>query len=634
MSFWGELRRRNVYKVGAAYLVAAWLLAQVVALIDEPLGLPVWFDTAVIVLLAVGLPVAVLLAWAYEVTPEGIKKTRQVPLERSITHVTGQKLNYIVTGLIALVVALLVIDNYVLTDRAAERVAGEPADTRSGAEVGSEQEGGESSIAVIPFDNLSSDPEQEYFVDGLSEELLNSLAQLDGLRVIARTSSFAFKDSDRTLREIAEILDVDYVLEGSVRKAGNTIRIVAQLILAEDESHLWSLTYDRELKDVFAIQEEIARAVADEFSTTLGIEGRELFPGGTQNLAAYDHYLRAQSFAQGVNDSERSQAIAEFEAALELDSNFGLAQVRLAQVLTRSASLDPSVDGIVQRRDRAVENAIRLAPDLPATSWLRSQQHLRRLEWVETQQALEEMLARSPANDHEANQEFGVFLMTVGRARESLSYLERARRADPLVAGPSVALAMAHDALGNHDRAVALFRDTQGLAGYGFTAIIPQFYRLLAKRDVAGALAVLGYANVADVPDEPPSRARGAPRAQVALDTLMLDASRHLDNPERGLEIVRAAFEDPNLDTVAGMGNLAFFAAYFGDSALGANAYRRSLLASTVLLQFAWTPIMEPVRGQPEFRDLMREIRLVDLWRQSGWPEHCRPLSANDFECD
>lgn len=237
MSFWGELSRRNVYKVGAAYIVAAWLLARVVALVDGPLQLPVWFDTAVIVFLAVGFPIAVLLAWAYEVTPEGIKKTRHVPREESITHLTSQKLNYVVTGLLALVVALLVMDLYVLTEET-ERVTGGPDGTRSTAEARSEREGGETSIVVIPFDNLSSDPEQEYFVDGLSEELLNSLAQLEGLRVIARTSSFAFKNTDRTAQEIAEMLDVEYLLEGSVRTAGDTLRIVAQLILAEDSSHI------------------------------------------------------------------------------------------------------------------------------------------------------------------------------------------------------------------------------------------------------------------------------------------------------------------------------------------------------------------------------------------------------------
>jgi TolB-like protein len=615
MSFWGELKRRNVFKVGAVYALIAWVIAQVVALIDEPLRLPVWFDTTVLVLLAIGFPVALVFAWAYELTPSGLRRTDDVPREESSTHLTGQKLNYVLTGLLVFAVIFLFVDNYLWT--------GEPATTTATAEdlagpADEELQGPTHSIAVIPFENLSSDPEQEYFADGLSEELLNSLAQITGLRVIARTSSFAFKGSDRTLREIAEILDVDYILEGSVRKAGNTIRIVAQLILAEDESHLWSRTYNRELEDIFAIQEEIAGAVADEFSATLGIEGREFFAGGTENVAAYDHYLRAQSFARrGVENLAREQAIAEMEAALELDSNFGLAQIGLAQLLTTWANLDPSVDGLEERRDRAVENAIRLAPELPGTSWLRSQQHQRRREWIETEQALEEMLARSPANDYEANQRFGAFLVSVGRARESLSYLERARRSDPLVAGPSVALAMAHDALGNHDRAVALFREMQDLAGYGFTAIVPQFYRLLAKGDVAGALAALGT--------QP---------AQSALDRMMLDASRYLDDPERGHEVIRAAFEDPALDTVAGMGNIAFFAAYFGDSALGVKVYRRSLLASSVLLQFAWTPIMAPVRRHPEFKDLMRELALVDLWRESGWPEHCRPITTNDFECD
>lgn len=240
---------------------------------------------------------------------------------------------------------------------------------------------------------------------------------------------------------------------------------------------------------MLAIQEEIALAVAAELSATFGIVDVELFPGGTQNVPAYDHYLRAQSFAQrgAVDGVPRNQAIREFEAALELDPSFGLAQVGLAQVLTAWANNDTSAARLPERRDRAVENAIRLAPELPGTSWLRSQQHLRRFEWVEAEQALQEMLGRSSANDYEANQLFGAFLVSVGRA---------------------------------------------------------------------------------------------------------------------------------------------------SDLELSITAYRRSLLASTALLQFAWTPIMQPVRGHPEFRELMREIRLVDLWRRTGWPKHCRPLGTNDFECD
>ena len=264
MSFFNELKRRNVFKVGIAYVVVAWLVAQVLQLVFESFGTPDWVMKTVLVLLATGLPFALFFAWAFEMTPEGLKRESEVDRSQSITHETGQKLNYTIIAVLVLALGYFAYDKFVLTSgRDAALV--EATTQAISEQVVTEEAPSESdkSIAVLPFVNMSSDEEQEYFSDGLSEELLNLLAKIPELRVAARTSSFSLKGKELQISEVGEILKVAHVLEGSVRKAGNQVRITAQLIQAEDGYHLWSETYDRSLDNIFAIQDEIAAKVVD-----------------------------------------------------------------------------------------------------------------------------------------------------------------------------------------------------------------------------------------------------------------------------------------------------------------------------------------------------------------------------------
>jgi TolB-like protein len=249
MSFWKELSRRNVIKVGIAYAVAAWLIIHPIDIIFPILHLPDWTTTFVTALFIIAFPFVLLFSWIYEITPKGLKRTKEVPLSKSITHLTGKRLNYIIVGLLVVAVAYLLFDKYYINRYANETKKVTDVSTAIKAK---------KSIVVIPFANLSSDKEQESFVDGLSEEMINSITQIPDLRIIARTSSFAFKNSNKTAQEIAKALNVEYILEGSVRKAANELRITTQLINAADESHLWSKTYDKKLKDIFTIQEDIA----------------------------------------------------------------------------------------------------------------------------------------------------------------------------------------------------------------------------------------------------------------------------------------------------------------------------------------------------------------------------------------
>jgi TolB-like protein len=305
MSFWAELKRRNVLRVGAVYLAAAWLLAQIGDVVAQAFSAPAWPMRVLLVLLALGLPVVLIVAWLFELTPEGLKLTREVAVEASITHATGRRLDRVLTGMIALLIVVLVADRWWPSS-----MASKPADLGpvpaafGGAAKPAPSAGSEKSVAVLPFVNLSSDPEQEYFSDGLSEEILNQLAQIAELRVTARTSSFFFKGKNEDLRVIGQQLNARYLLEGSVRKAGNELRITAQLVDAAAGSHLWSRTFDRTLNDVFAIQEEIAMAVSGAMSVSLDVGAMARTRGGTTNLEAYDKYLRAHALdrQRGTSD--------------------------------------------------------------------------------------------------------------------------------------------------------------------------------------------------------------------------------------------------------------------------------------------------------------------------------------------
>ncbi|MEM9301839.1 MAG: adenylyl cyclase, partial [Pseudomonadota bacterium] len=269
MSFLGELQRRNVIKVAVAYLVAAWLLLQVTEVLVELLELPTSAGRFVIMLLALGFFPALLFAWIYELTPEGIKRESEIDRTDSITPQTGRKLNVAIIGMLVATAGYFFWESRLKDDvpAPAPTVAAEsPAPAPDAVEDAPPQV---QSIAVLPFVNMSNDPEQEFFSDGLSEEILNALAKIGDLRVISRTSAFAFKGKDVSIPDIAAQLDVTHVLEGSVRTAGTSVRITAQLIEVDSDSHLWSEAYNRELANVFEIQEEISKAIAAQLEVRL-----------------------------------------------------------------------------------------------------------------------------------------------------------------------------------------------------------------------------------------------------------------------------------------------------------------------------------------------------------------------------
>lgn len=285
MSFFEELKRRNVFRIAVAYLVSAWVALQLADIVLESIEAPHWVIQAFMLAIGLGFPLALVFAWAFELTPEGIKKEKHVDRSQSITHQTGQRMNRGIIVALTIAVALLLFDRFM--PRGAPEPAVEPASAAAQAEQAK-------SIAVLPFVNMSSDTEQEYFSDGISEEILNSLARVKELKVAGRTSSFAFKGQNQDLRQIGETLGVEHILEGSVRKSGTKVRITAQLIQVDDGFHLWSDTYDREMDDVFAIQDEIATAILTQLKAHL-LDGEQVtVTTARADSRAYDLYLLAK----------------------------------------------------------------------------------------------------------------------------------------------------------------------------------------------------------------------------------------------------------------------------------------------------------------------------------------------------
>ena len=349
-----ELRRRNVFRVATVYLIASWLLIQVAETVFPALQLPEWTVTFVVVVLAILFPIAVIFAWAFELTPEGLKKTTEVEPKSSITSRTGQKINYLIIGILAVAILFLALTHGGLKD---DGVSAERSATGTSAA---------QSIAVLPFVNMSDDEDNEFFSDGLSEELLNVLAQVEGLRVAARTSSFFFKDSNEDVRSIASKLGVDHLLEGSVRRSGDRIRVTAQLIKADDGFHLWSDTYDYTVDDVFRIQDEISLAVVDALKVNLlGKERERLTKRATTNVEAHNLYLRGRQFLHLRTLESIRQARKLFQQAVRMDPGYALAYSGLSdsiQLLATNHSMITAAQAEAESRP-LLDRAIALDPE-------------------------------------------------------------------------------------------------------------------------------------------------------------------------------------------------------------------------------------------------------------------------------
>ena len=364
-NFFAELKRRNVYKVAVAYAVAAWLLIQVATQVFPFFEIPNWAVRLVVVLLALGFPVALILAWAFEITPEGIKRESEIEAGQSITHRTGRKL-VALTAVLAVIAAGLFVFQFLRRNPIAPRSPSEELrrDKESEAAPASIPA---KSIAVLPFENLSSDKDNAYFTDGVQDEILTDLAKIADLKVISRTSVMQYKDAaKRNLPDIAQALKVAHVLEGSVQRAEHRVRVTAQLIDARTDAHLWAQRYDGDLSDVFAIQSEIAQKIADQLQAVLSPKERTAIADKpTSDLAAYDLYLRAVQLEHGTKaDPDLRERFRLLEDATARDPSFVPALCALAQAHLHMYwfNLDHTEARLAQAK-KAIDAAERLKPD-------------------------------------------------------------------------------------------------------------------------------------------------------------------------------------------------------------------------------------------------------------------------------
>lgn len=617
MSFFNELKRRNVFRVGAAYLVVAWLLLQIMDTVAPIIGLSDSFARGVLFLIVLGLPIVLVVSWIFELTPQGLQT--QAEADQSGARTYASKLNTLIIGGLSLVIVLLVVDNYVLVDgdvSAVQTVAEDSADASFQGEI--TQTGNlEKSIAVLPFENQSNDEDQEYFSDGLTDELINTLSQVQDLLVIGRNSSFYFKDSDEDLREIGELLDVSYILQGSVRKAGNQLRVTAQLMEANSGFLIWSENYDRELADVFAIQDEIAEEVTTNLSISLGV-GEFDRPGMTRNVAAYDAYLRGvQVFLeQGL---EPKEAIIHLREAVDLDSDFALAWATLSRAYYLdlvSSPIDEMAD-INQLEVAAGRRANDLAPDMPEIMSFNAQQVKETGNWLEADRLFREQVALYGDSDSRTNADFGKFLRLAGKSSEALVYLQRAKRLDPLNPTISQDLGLTLLSLNRLEEGVA--EADRGLALN--SAIALRFLHAIKTvaayidNDLELAISTLEVTSPGDE------------EFDVALPLVRQLAAGEVDNVVGQLREKRQQNVAPIEFAILGP-----VAALTGDAELAMSYFFDPRVDDS---HGFWQPFSRAYYNEPEMKQQFRDSGLVTYWQASGWNDFCQPIEGteDDFEC-
>lgn len=452
MSFLEELKRRNVFRVGAAYVVVGWVIAQVAEFAFENFGAPEWLLKSFVVILFLGLPIALVFAWAFEMTPEGLKRERDVVRGESITAHTGRKLDRLIIVGLVICVAVLLADKFWLSEQPVEPDA--VATEQQSAAVDEITEP-DRSIAVLPFVNMTDD--KDYFADGLSEELLNLLAKIPDLKVAGRTSSFMFKGKSDDLRTIGESLGVAHVLEGSVRRSGDKLRITAQLIKVEDGFHLWSETYDREMADIFDIQDDVAKHITEQLKLKLVPDAVR----GTSNMEAYALYLEAVAIMNGEDggfdgdwyDESRERLLR----ATELDENYAQAWGALALAYWFASGVTISSPEGAKLTYEAAKRALAIDPTLPVAKSFAVTADEPNWSWAREIEALQEYVAEQP-DDILANDALAFALLISGYGEAAMPYIERMLEMEPLMGQPYMRKGDALAMQGDIDEAIAAWK--------------------------------------------------------------------------------------------------------------------------------------------------------------------------------
>lgn len=586
--FFAELKRRHVFKVTGIYGIVAFGVLQVADIALPRLGLPDWTVTFMLAVILLAFPVVLIIAWAFEVTPEGVKKTDAAApgeIEAIVAEPLSQRWPI---GLLGLVGVLALLGGGWWIGRSTAPGVESGADSGTAAEVQLAMtdlaDDDRASIAVLPFADMSAAGDQEYFGDGMAEEIINTLVKVRDLRVAGRTSAFAYKGDNKDLREIGAELGVAYLVEGSVRKDGDQLRITAQLIDASDGSHLWSDSYNRAMENVFEIQLEIAEAIADELRVPLGLEADELVRP-TADLEAYDLYLAGRSRIRHRED-QLDEAIQLFEAAIARDSTWAPAWAGLAEAKELigwwdaswdenpedKAERDAIIEAFWSESERAARRALELDPGNATANVALGSVLRNRYQWDESEAAYLRALASDPDNA-EAYQQYGTMLVGVGRIREGRQATERALRLDR---APIRVLWHAVGLLRDGETEEALALMERGIEEFGGTFLRENLVTMYigdGRFDEAEALDGAGLSEGA------------ADRMRAGDQSVLLGLPRDYLNRAR----LWMAIGRPDS----------------ARAAIDRQASRIDLATSWV-----WAPQLDPIRDEPEMQAAMRRLNL------------------------
>jgi TolB-like protein/Tfp pilus assembly protein PilF len=580
VSLFNELKRRKVFRVAIGYVVGAWVIAQAADLVADNFNAPDWVMQMIITLLIVGLPVSLLLSWAFDLTADGIRRTESGGIEGSLV-VSNKSVVALVGGLFL----VLAVVFYLVW----------PRDDRS--------------IAVLPFEDISPGDDQAYLGNGIADELRLELQHLDGLRVAGRTSSNAYAKEDH--KTIGEMLNVDSILEGSVRKEGDSVRIAVQLTNVADGFTIWSESYNRELDKIFEMQEEIATSVAGVLGVRLGVGGVNAFHGaGTQNVAAYEAFLLSQSKGHSVTGV--NAAIPLLERAIELDPNYAAAWSMLA-LRFLAGTFDVAVDEVPAIMERAHEFALRgmqLDPESATAQSALAVVGMLQYDWIGSEQGHTraiELLADRPIATL-----YGIMLMRSGRSADAQKQFGIATSLEPLGGRPASLSWHASLAQGRFDEAQERSNWQSGL-------------------DVIENNLDIAF-NKED-PEELKAAIRAIPETNLSYINLYGPLLAAFDSPERVLSILQDVYREKRLQWPRKLHDIAMSAVYFGDPQFALRVKGEETHINSGRIAAIWYPVMSAVRQLPEFKDLVTELNLVEYWRAYGWADHCAPLGDNDFTC-
>ena len=652
MTFWGELQRRNVVRVAALYVAASWLILQFIETTDSLLDLPAWVGKLAMLILGLGLPVALGISWAYELTPDGLKRDGAFPRTESNRADNAHRINVITLIVAVLAILTVALDRFLPSADARRPIAAVATDEIEGttavpAPIASQAAArSATAIAVLPFANMSSDAEQVFFSDGITEEILNLLANVDGLRVTSRTSSFSFQGQTVDLPTIARKLGVSHVVEGSVRRAGDRVRVTAQLIDVETDTHLWSETYERQVDDVFTIQADIAGHIARALKIALGAEDlASIGQPPTADIESWQRFLQARyKLRNRKTATDLDEALVLVNSATARDPNFARAHSLRALILLLRPSWrqgftnefeaqrmnSPAGQEAEEREANwsqamvAANRALELDPGLGEPYAVRALYAQAHNLYAEAYRNFGEAVARAPS-DPELRNWYGGFLLDAGYLQAGWAERQRAGELDPL--SPLIAWHIGYSALiMNRPDVIEAYAAKARENGWeGPEPLALQGGGASERGDIDRAESLWLKAL--------PERAEQIRMSMKAVKNQRVDAetARMLATlaaygpPGIGRFAVQAMSGDVDGSLATIQGTLDPASLLKPDGTGGPARSRGGDGVGSVLRADWWMPESDATRRDPRFAEIMREIGLVKFWRDFGWPDKCKP---------